>query len=330
MIDRRYNGRAFLFGETAGFAEGWHPLMPASYIQANTNGRLHSAHEPSLSPLNRGFLYGDAIYEVWRTYHGIVFAWDEHWRRLERSAQALHLTLPATPAQMLGEIKRTAAAFRAAARFDGDVYIRLQVTRGGGSIGLDPALADRPDFVLLVQPCPSVAADALRTGLRLSFARDLRRNPAASLNPAWKTGNYLNNILCLRDARMRGADEVVILNLAGEITEAAVSNLAFVRRGTLVTPPLDAGILAGITRGLLLETIAPKANVPVQEAAVRPEELAGMQECLLLSSTKDVTPVAAIDEHRFAVGPDTVTARLKAAFADHTRDYAAKHPELKL
>lgn len=304
--------------------------MPVPFIQANTSGRLHSAHEPSLSPLNRGFLYGDAVYEVWRTYHGVIFAWEEHWRRLESSTQAVHLTLPASAASLLAEIKRTVAAFRTQTRFEGDVYIRLQVTRGGGPIGLDIQLADRPDFVVLVQRCPTLPAGALRTGLRLSLANDLRRNPAESLNPAWKTGNYLNNILCLREARARGADEVVILNLAGEITEAAVSNIAFVQDGTLVTPPLAAGILAGITRGLLLATIAPRAGVPAREAAVRPEGLAGMQECLLLSSTKDITPVAAIDGLRFKVGPDSVAARLKAAFADYACAYAAAHPELKV
>jgi branched-chain amino acid aminotransferase len=303
--------------------------MPVPYIQANTNGRLHSAHEPSLSPLNRGFLYGDAIYEVWRTYHGVIFAWEEHWRRLEQSAQALHFTLPAAPAAMLVEIKRTVAAFRAETRFAGELYIRLQVTRGAGAIGLDPALADRPDFVLLVQPCPVVSDEALRTGLRLSLATGLRRNSAETLNPAWKTGNYLNNILCLREARARGADEVVMLNLAGEVTEAAVSNLAFVRDGALVTPPLAAGILAGITRALLLETVAARAGVPAREAVVRPQDLPGMQECVLLSSTKDVTPVAAIDDLRFKVGPDTVATKLKAAFAEYVRGYVAAHPELK-
>jgi branched-chain amino acid aminotransferase len=304
--------------------------MPAPYIQANTNGRLHPAHEPSLSPLNRGFLYGDAIYEVWRTYHGVIFTWDEHWRRLEQSARALHLGLPLAPEAMLGEIKRTVAAFRTEANFTGEVYIRLQVTRGGGAIGLDTALADRPDFVLLVQPCPAVAAELLRTGLRLSLATSLRRNPAESLSPAWKTGNYLNNILCLREARARGADEVVILNFAGEVTEAAVSNIAFVRDGVLLTPPLVSGILGGITRGLVLEKIAAAAGVPAQEVAVRPEEFAGMSECCLLSSTKDLTPVAAIDDTRFKVGPATVTARLKTAFAEYARAYAAAHPELKV
>jgi branched-chain amino acid aminotransferase len=304
--------------------------MPAPFIQANTNGRLHPAHEPSLSPLNRGFLYGDAIYEVWRTYHGVIFAWDEHWQRLQRSAEALHLTLPQDQAATLVEIKRTVLAFRAETQFSGEVYIRLQVTRGGGAIGLDTALADRPDYVLLVQPCPLASAEALRKGLRLSIATGLRRNPAESLSPAWKTGNYLNNILCLREARARGADEVVILNLAGEVTEAAVSNIAFVRDGRLLTPPLSSGILGGITRALLLGGIAAAAGVPVLEVAVRPGEFATMGECCLLSSTKDLTPVAEIDGTRFTVGPETVASRLKAAFAEYARAYATAHPQQKV
>jgi branched-chain amino acid aminotransferase len=304
--------------------------MPAPFIQANTNGRLHPAHEPSLSPLNRGFLYGDSIYEVWRTYHGVIFAWEEHWRRLQQSAEALHLTLPAAPAPMVEEIKRTVAAFRAESGFAGEVYIRLQITRGGGAIGLDTALADRPDFVLLVQPCPQVAPAVLRSGLRLSLATGMRRNPMESLSPAWKTGNYLNNILCLREARARGADEVVMLNLAGEVTEAAVSNIAFVRAGAVLTPPLASGILGGITRGLLQGKIAGPAGVAMREAVVRPEEFGTMDECFLLSSTKDLTPVAEIDNIRFKVGPETVTSRLKSAFADYVRTYTSAHPELKV
>src|SRR4051794_9091793 len=106
--------------------------MPASYIQANTNGRLHSAAEPSLTPLNRGFLYGDAIYEVWRTFAGTVFAWEEHFTRLENSARALYLDLPWSRTEMLAEIRRTVAAFRAATDFRGELYIRLQISRGAG------------------------------------------------------------------------------------------------------------------------------------------------------------------------------------------------------
>jgi branched-subunit amino acid aminotransferase/4-amino-4-deoxychorismate lyase len=303
--------------------------MPTHFIQANTNGRLHPATEPSVSPLNRGFLYGDAIYEVWRTYQGVIFTWEEHWARLFRSAQSLYMELPFSPAQMLPEIRRTVAAYREHTGEGGELYIRLQITRGAGAIGLDIALADRPDFVLLVQPCPNLPADKTRDGLRLSLATGLRRNPVDALNPAWKTGNHLNNVLCLREARARGADEVVMLNFAGEVTESAVSNIAFVQGGTLVTPPLSAGILGGITRDLVLGKVATAAGVPVRETPVRPEEFSSMDECLLLSSTKDVAPIAAIDDVRFKVGPDTVSMRLKAAFADYTQAYVKAHPELR-
>src|SRR5580698_443440 len=128
--------------------------MPTHFIQANTNGRLHPASEPSISPLNRGFLYGDAIYEVWRTYRGVIFAWEEHWRSMRASAQSLHLRLEVSPEQLRAEIRRTTSPYRKSVPNSGELYIRLQITRGEGAIGLDTSLADKPDFVLLVQPCP--------------------------------------------------------------------------------------------------------------------------------------------------------------------------------
>jgi len=129
-----------------------------------------------------------------------------------------------------------------------------------------------------------------------------------------------------REARARGADEVVITNLAGEITEAAVSNIGFVRDGALVLPPLEAGILAGITRDLLIGQVAPAAGVKVREQAVRPEDLGGMRECFLTSTTKDLVPVRAIDATTFQTGAETVTMRLKRAFAAHASAYAKAHP----
>jgi branched-subunit amino acid aminotransferase/4-amino-4-deoxychorismate lyase len=302
--------------------------MPTHFIQANTGGRLHPATEPSISPLNRGFLYGDAIYEVWRTYHGIIFAWEEHWERLRASAGALHMKLEFTPAQMLGEIRRTVAAYRASVPGSGELYIRLQITRGAGAIGLDIALADGADFLILVQPCPEIPPEKMKTGQRLSIATTLRRNPVQSLDPAWKTGNYLNNLLCLREARARGFDDVVILNFAGEVAEASVSNIAFARGGALVTPPLSAGILGGITRKLLLGGIAASAGIEASEVSIRPEDLESMDECFLLSTTKDVVPVGSIDGQAFTLGADSVAIRLKRAFALAARAYASAHPDL--
>lgn len=302
-----------------------------TYVQANTDGHLHDATIPSISPLNRGFLYGDAVYEVWRTYHGTLFAFAEHWRRLQRSAAALRLELPFTSEQLAAEIRRTIQAFREHQRGEvEDWYVRLQVTRGGGPIGLDPALADRASWVLLVQPLPVRAPGAGRAGLRLSVARELRRNPPTALNPAWKTGNYLNNLLCLREARSRGADEVIILNEHGEVSEAAVGNIFFVRDEELVTPPLSAGILAGVTRELILHEIAQRAGLRRREAPVRPADFGAFTECFLSSTTRDVAPVAEIDDQSYAIGAETVTGRLKNAFAQYTAEYARRHPELRM
>jgi branched-chain amino acid aminotransferase len=304
--------------------------MISDYIQANTNGRLHDAREPSISPLNRGFLYGDAIYEVWRTYHGVLFAWDEHWDRLAGSAKSLALALPWSKAHIFEEIRRTVAEYAKHGGSAGEVYVRLQITRGGGPIGLDPALADEPDFVLIVRRNQDLSEEQLRSGLRLSVARTLCRNDRRTLDPSWKTGNYLNNLLCLREARGRGADEVVITNLAGEITEAAVSNIHFVRDGVVLTPAMASGLLGGITRKLLIEQVAPAAGVPLREVRLKPAELPDMQECFLSSTTKDLVPVAAIDGDHFDVSQGSVTRRLKTAFAEYARVYAETRPELRL
>jgi len=299
--------------------------MSASYIQANINGTLQSADQPAISPLNRGFLYGDAIYEVWRTHRGVIFAWEEHWVRLENSAAALFMDLPFTRATMLTEIRRTVEAFRAASGHAGELYIRLQVSRGAGPIGLDPGLADRTEFVLIVQPKPTLSEDALRLGITLSVATALHRNSPDTLNPAWKTGNYLNNILCLREARARGANEVLMTNLSGELTESAVCNVAFVRNQEVLTPPLAVGILEGITRGQMLREVGPAVGIPVREAVLTPADLSSMEECFLLSTTNDVQPVRAIDGHRYRTGEGTVSRRIKQGFADLLEDSYARY-----
>ncbi len=305
-------------------------VMRPDFIQANTNGHLHDASEPSLSPLNRGFLYGDAIYEVWRTYNGVLFAWMEHWQRLLQSAKALHIDMPWTSAAMLQEIIRTATAYRRHTAYSGELYVRLQITRGGGAIGLDVAMADQPDFTLLVQANRDIPANVVNKGYTLSLETTLRRNSAKSLNPAWKTGNYLNNILCLRAAKVRGADDVLMVNMAGEITEAATSNIGFIREGILMTPPLSAGILGGITRDIIVRSIATSAGLTVKEEQIIPDDLCSMDECFIMSTTRDISPVRAIDRNLYRVGPESFTARLKNEFTEYVSSYVAKHSEQRL
>lgn len=304
--------------------------MPLTFVQANTDGRLHDAALASISPLDRGFLYGDAIYEVWRTYGGIVFGWREHCERLTRSAAALHLELPCPLTELWQQIRRTVTAYRTHSSDHGDVYVRLQISRGAGAIGLDPALSDRAAYVILVQAVPVMPATVAQNGLHLSVGRSLRRNPREALDPAWKTGNYLNNLLALHEVRSRGADDVVLLNLAGEVTECSTSNLGFVRGGAVVTPPLHAGILAGVTRRLLLEAVAAKAGYAMGEETVLPGDFAAMDECFVMSSTKDIQPVGRIDNQTYPVTADSVTGRLKVAFQEFAQNYATTHPEQRV
>jgi branched-chain amino acid aminotransferase len=165
----------------------------------------------------------------------------------------------------------------------------------------------------------------LRNGIRLSVATGLHRNSPQTLNPAWKTGNYLNNILCLREARARGANEVLMTNLAGEITESAVCNVAFVRSGEVLTPPLAAGILEGITRAQMLRTVGPALGVAVREVVLTPADLPSMEECFLISTSNDVQPVASVDEHRYRTDTGSVSRRMKAGFAALLESSYAEH-----
>ncbi|HLP02763.1 MAG TPA: aminotransferase class IV [Opitutaceae bacterium] len=303
--------------------------MECPYIQANSNGRLHDAREPGLPALDRGFLHGDSVYEVWRTYDGAIFAFDEHWLRLERSARALAIPLPLGRCELAEQLRRTAAAFVEHTGHVGPVHVRAQFSRGGGVVGLDPALADEPDFLVLAQRLRPIALEKLRGGLSLTIAREVRRTPRDSLDPAWKTGNCLNNLLGLREARQRGADDVLLPNHAGRLTEASTSNVFFVRKHTIVTPPLGDGLLAGVTRALLLDRIAARLGVVALEEPITPADLAFYDACFLTSTINDLVPVAAIDGQRFATDDLSLVWKLKAAFQNFASEYALAHPELR-
>ncbi len=306
------------------------PEIP-QFIQANTNGRLHDAREPSLSPLDRGFLYGDAVYEVWRTYGGVLFGVLEHWERLESSAIGLGLSLPLQPDDLLEQIRRTTAAARNVTGWAGELYVRLQVSRGAGPIGLDPALAgSRASWVLLVKPLVDLTEAELAAGMRVELARAVRRNDSRTLPPSLKTGNYLNNVLALQEALAAGAQEVLMVNLAGRITEGSVRNFWFIEGMTAHTPPLEEGLLAGVTRRILFEHLATTTGWALCETALTPADLPRFTECFVTSTTQDVAPVAAIGAQAFSVGPGTLTRKLKAAFQTYAKQYGRNHPEFRV
>lgn len=302
-----------------------------TYVQANTNGRLHDAAEPSLSPLDRGFLYGDSIYEVWRTYEGVLFAVEEHWSRLESSAAGLGLQLPLARGPLLVEIRRTIAAARKITGWAGEHYVRLQISRGAGPIGLDPGLAGPQTlWVLLVKPLADLSDAELDTGMKVGLAQSIRRNDTRTLPPSLKTGNYLNNVLALREALAAGAQEVLMVNLAGRLTEGSVRNFWFVEGNEALTPPLEEGLLAGVTRRILFEHVAPAAGMALREALLTPADLPKFAECFATSTTQDIAPVCTVGGQNYKLGVNTFTRKLKAAFRAYVGQYNRAHPEFRV
>jgi branched-chain amino acid aminotransferase len=302
----------------------------SDYIQANTNGKLHDATEPSISPLDRSFLYGDSIYEVVRTYDGVLFAFDEHWDRLRRSAGALGLELPFDRGVLLTEIRRTVSAYFEKIGEKVEVNVRLQISRGAGAIGLDTAFADRPLYTLIVRKLSPWPEEKIRKGATLAVSKTLYRNSVQTLNPAWKTGNYLNNLLCLREARLKGADEVLILNLDGAVSEASVCNVFFINGKKLLTPPSIAGILEGITRMIVLREAALAWKLDVSEEPIYPAQFDEFDECFMTSTTKEIAPVASIDDVKFKVGKGTLTSRIRKMFTDYVKQHNEQRVEMRI
>lgn len=302
-------------------------IAPEDFIQANSNGVLHDANEPTVSPLNRGYLYGDAVYEVWRTYNRVIFGGEEHLARLHRSAESIHMDIPWSKDDLLSEIKKTTDAFRESTKYQDDLYIRLQIYRGAGPIGLSINTPMEAGFTVLVKPVPQLSSDVLEHGVRLGIAQNVRRNPRQALDPAWKTGNYLNNVVGLAEAQDKGFQDVLFLNLDDQLTEASTSNIAFIRGSELVTPPVNAGILPGITRAFILSEIANSAGLRVSESPIPPGDLGAFEEAMLLSTTKDIQPVASIDSHLYATGPNTKSRRLKRVFEDFADRWSDHNPD---
>ncbi|MFN4280730.1 aminotransferase class IV [Thermosynechococcus sp.] len=259
--------------------------------------------EATISVLDRGFLYGDSVYEVIRTYQGIPFALGEHLARLRASADYLYMTVPWSDEYITQEVQRTLAAAPT-----GEYYIRIVVTRGGDRrIGLLPEPTTQPRLLIVLM---AIASEPVLSeqGIRLTIAKRQRTSTAA-LDPAAKTGNYLNNILALLEAQQAGFEEALLLNAQGQITEATTSNFWIVRDGVVETPPTTVGILPGITRGTLLKILAD-LGIPHREVILTPQDLATASEGFLSSSVRLLMPIRQVDEIIFPDCPGAVTQKL--------------------
>lgn len=284
-------------------------------IFASINGEIVPGEQAHVSVLDNGFTFGDSVYETLRTYGGRPFHLDRHLQRLRRSAGRLGIEVPLSDGA-LGD-RLDALLARAA---NPESYIRFIVSRGVGDISYRFDRVQGPTIVMVVKPYEPLPESSFAEGVAVAVVA-VRRNHPQALDPAIKSCNLLNNIFAVREAQARGASEAIMLNDRGEVAEGASSNIFMVKDGVLLTPPLHAGILAGVTRDVLLE-LAPREGIPVREETFGLAQLLAADEVFLSSTLKEAAPVTSIDGRPVGSGrPGPVTGRLLAAF----RRYAPEH-----
>jgi branched-chain amino acid aminotransferase len=262
------------------------------------DGVLLPPDQASVSVYDRGFLYGDAVFEVLRTYGGRPFALGEHLGRLRRSAERVFITLPVDDATLAREVDATIAAARGDA--PGESYVRIVVTRGSGPLSLDPDTATHPLRVVLLQPVVPPPHDAYVRGIAVVTVATRRAVDDTSASGA-KVTNYLANLLAMREARARGAAEALIVDSRGHVVEGASSNVFLVTAGRVATPPESAGILAGITRAHVLAA-ARDLGIAVDERELAPGDVHHADEVFVTSSIRELLPVVRVDDRVIGTG----------------------------
>ena len=276
------------------------------------NDRFVKEEEAVVSVFDHGFLYGDGVYETIRSYGNRIFMRDQHLARLQRSADAIGLTIP-IPEHRWPSLLHEAMTRNDIGHEHADAYLRITISRGAGDIGLDPALCPTPTVVIMTKPLHPPPPEQYRIGVNLIVART-RRNLPSALSPQIKATNFLNNILAKREAIAAGAYDSILLNWESHLTECTVSNLFFVRAGRLCTPALACGLLDGITRDIVL-SLAQEAQIPVDEGHFGIEAIHKADECFLTNTSMEVMPVTMVDGHPVGNGtPGLLTQQLHRLF----------------
>lgn len=308
------------------------PVVETRKGYASVGGDITPLDKATIPVLDRGFLYGDSVYEVFRTYGGVPFLGAEHWQRLQRSAELIGLRIADSMQDLHREVARTIAAFHHDSG-GGDVYVRYAYTRGSGALDLVPAPDLTPLRVIIVRDLPEWPARHYAEGVRLAIP-SIRRNPIEALNPSIKGGNYLNNILGLMEARNLGADECLLLNGEGKITEASNSNVLFVIDGAVQTASAESGLLGGLTKGIVSE-LCGTAGISYHETLLSVDDVRMAAECLITSATREIVPVMSLRLEdgtllEFPKGGGETTRSLQTLYKEYVKDYQERNQESRL
>ena len=277
------------------------------------NGDIIDREDAKVTIFDHGLLYGDGVFEGIRSYNGLIFKSKEHIDRLFESAKAIELKIPMTKEEI---IKATVETLKANALRD--AYIRLVITRGAGDLGLDPRKCKGLTIFIITDKIVLYPKEFYETGLEIIIART-RRNSRRALDPRIKSLNYLNNILAKIEAVNSGAEEAIMLNADGYVTECTGDNIFIVKNNILLTPPVDAGILKGITRQTVID-LARQDGIKVAEEMVKPDDLYAADECFLTGTAAEIIPVTKIDGNKIGSGKaGKTTRRLLGQFRELTK-----------
>jgi len=299
---------------------------------SNVNGHITPTAEACVPVLDRGFLYGDSIYEVFRTYSGVPLFYQEHWERLENSARLIRMHITQSRDEITEQIRRTVQA-TSAGKLEREVYVRYVITRGEGPVDLYPNPDLHSRYIIIVNAVPEWSPEFYSVGMKAAIPA-VRRNPTDALDPNIKGGNYLNNVIAITQARELGADESIILNRDGYVTEASNSNVVFVLDGELVTPGGASGNLRGITKKAAREACAAH-GLTLNEHDVHEKDLDRATECFVTSATREIMPVVSLrtDDGRmieFPAGGGEITRKVAAYYKKYIDEHIEKNASISL
>ncbi|RUL87666.1 branched-chain-amino-acid transaminase [Tautonia sociabilis] len=286
-------------------------------LKVYINGKLFDKAEAKVSVYDHGLLYGDGVFEGLRSYGGKVFKLEEHIQRLYASARAIHLEIPMARDELAEAVLDTLKVNDLT-----DAYIRLVVTRGAGSLGLDPRKTTDPQVIIITDSISLYPAELYDHGLKIVTAGTIRNHPAA-LNPRIKSLNYLNNILAKIEGTNAGCLEALMLNHTGHIAECTGDNIFVVEDGVIHTPSVDSGILEGITREAVID-LARSIGLTVIERTMDRHDVYTADECFLTGTAAEVIPVIECDARLIGDGrPGPITKDLHHRFHALVRGEAA-------
>jgi len=287
------------------------------------DGNIVDGKDARLSVTDHGFLYGDGVFEGMRAYSGRLFRLEDHLRRLEVSARAIAVDIPGGIDHVRDVVLRTVAATGSP-----DAYIRLLVTRGEGPLGVDPTTCAEPKLICIVDTVDLFPPERAARGVDVVTAT-LRRPGADVLDPRVKSLNYLNSVLCKGEAKRRGADDALLLNQQGAVTECTGANIFAVLDGVVTTPPTTDGALDGITRRTILE-LCSGFGIEARERTMGRIDFFAADEAFLSGSGARVVPVRSLDNQPIgrtgAQTPGPVTRRLTEAFFEFARSTGTPIP----